>query len=222
MTDPISRRILDHLSDSRYQPRQTRQLAEELGIDDDKYDDFARAVAHLIEDGHVILGAAEAVVLPPPGRQMIGSFRLNERGFGFIVPDADLRQGHGDLFVPNGNTGGAMTGDHVRARIIHQPQRVRGGTAKSPYIGKIVEILKRSDRKYVGNLIQRGKLFLVEVDGKVMHDPVIIRDPHAKNASVGDKVVLELTDIRRATNCPKASSRRCWVRRASRTLRRSG
>src|SRR5690606_23259917 len=73
----------------------------------------------------------------------------------------------------------------------HQKGR---GQGKSPYVGRIVEVLQRSERQYVGTLAKRGNTFVVECDGKAMHQPVVIRDPHAKNAKLGDKVVVELVE----------------------------
>jgi len=181
-------RILEHLADRRYQPTNVRDLAAQLRIDEDQFSDFEQAVNDLTATGQVVLASAGAVALPPPGRTMIGSFRLNPRGFGFLVPDDATS--HGDLFVPAGQTGGARTGDRVRANVRHEGRRAGGD--RSPYVGRIVEILQRSDRKYVGNLFRRGSSWYVEVDGKLLNDPVLIRDPHAKNACEGDKVVIDL------------------------------
>ena len=191
MPERYSRRILEHIADQRYQPRTARQLAEELSIPKAQRATFEQAVQQLIDEGQVVLGSAATLVLPPPGNEMLGIFRRHERGFGFLIPD-ELTQ-HGDLFVPPNATLDAMTGDRVRARVLHQPRRGRA-TGKSPYTGKIVEIIQRAERHYVGTLIKRGQQHLVEVDGRILHDPVIIRDPHAKNAHVGDKVVIELLE----------------------------
>jgi ribonuclease R len=190
MSEHLSRRIMDHVSDTRYQPQSVDKLAGELGVGGDDLPAFRRAALELVEAGQVVMGAADTIMLPPIGRMLIGTFRKNERGFGFIVPDPDRRTGHGDLFVPPQNTGDAMTGDRVRAKIIHAPGR--GSAERSPYIGRIVEIIQRADRHYVGTLFERGGRHFVQVDGKLMHDPVLIRDPHARDAQVDDKVVIEL------------------------------
>ena len=196
MADRYSLKIIEHLRHQRYQPQQTHQLAQDLGIAPDELDAFGEAVQELIEEGQVVLGDGRTVALPPPGREMTGSFRLNERGFGFIVPDIPTQ--HGDLFVPAGNTGGAMTGDRVCARVIHEARRGTQ-TGRSPYVGRVLEILQRADKRYVGNLVHRHGAWLVEVDGKVLHDPVVVRDPHAKDAKPGDKVVIELTKVPHTT-----------------------
>ncbi|MEX0744817.1 MAG: VacB/RNase II family 3'-5' exoribonuclease [Phycisphaeraceae bacterium] len=190
MPERFARRILEHLADQRYEPRTAHQLAQDLSIPSEEQPMFEEAVRQLLEEGQVIAGTADTLLLPPPGRTMVGIFRKHERGFGFIVPD-ELTQ-HGDLFVPPGAGQDAMTGDRVRARVKHQQKR--GGGGKSPYTGQIVEILQRADKRYVGALLKDGNKFVVQVDGRVMHEPVLIRDPHAKNAKLGDKVVVELIE----------------------------
>ena len=177
------------MADPRYRPRQVRELAETLGIDQAELESFEQAVTKLIDEGQIVLGQADTVALPPPGREMVGTFRLNPRGFGFLVPDSPLE--HGDLFVPQGFTSDAMTGDRVKAKVLQD--RRRAGEGRSPYIGRILEVLVRADRHYVGNLQQQGGRWVVKCDGQALPDPVVIRDPHAKNAKAGDKVVIELT-----------------------------
>jgi len=188
MPKRFSRRILNHMADSRYEPRTIRQLARDLNIADEEYELFRQAAEDLLQQGHIIRGTEDTISLPPPGKEMVGTFRRHERGFGFLVPDEHTE--HGDLFVPPHQTNDAMTGDHVRARVFHDPRRGTG--PKSPYIGEIVEILKRADRRYTGTLAKRGKSYFVDVDGRSWHEPIHIGDPHAKNARVGDKVVIEL------------------------------
>jgi ribonuclease R len=188
--DRFSRRILDHLADRRYQPLKDNELAHALGIPIAELDDFKHSIKKMLAAGQIVAGTSEVIALPPVGREMLGSFRLNERGFGFIVPDSPVQ--HGDLFVPAGSTGGAMTGDRVRARVVHEG--ARAGAGRSPFVGVIVEVVQRAEKRYVGNLAKRGSHFIVEVDGRVLQQPVIIRDPHAKNAKLGDKVVVELIE----------------------------
>lgn len=192
MPERYRQRILDHLADRRYEPRLVRELARDLQIESEEFDSFRQSVDGLVKGGHVLMANNQTVILPPPGRDMVGQFRLNKRGFGFLIPDSPTE--HGDLFVPEGSTMGAMTGDRVRAKVIHDKRRSSRGSAFSPYIGRVIEIVKRADRQYVGNLTQRGGQYHVDVDGQVLTGPIIIRDPHAKNAKVGDKVAVEMID----------------------------
>jgi len=189
MSEPLTRRILEHIGHRSYEPAQVRQLARELGIPREELDQFRQAVGQLVEAGEVVYGSSETIALPPPGRTVTGLFRLNARGFGFISPDRPTS--HGDLFVPAGKTGGAMTGDRVVAAVKHEPHRARGG-GRSPYTGVIKEIVQRADNTYVGNLVRRGGAWLVEVDGKRLTDPILIRDLGGRDLQPGAKVVVEL------------------------------
>ncbi len=179
-------------STPRGNPRPSGHQARDLGLDSDEMVPFQESVKDLESQDEMVLGSKDTVGLPPPGREMMGIFRLHPRGFGFLVPDSPTD--HGDLFVPAGRTGTALTGDHVRARVIHQPRRAAAGRGRSPYTGVVVEIIQRANKQYTGNLCQRGGQWLVVVDGKILHDPVIIRDPHTKHAKNGNKVVIELIE----------------------------
>ncbi len=196
MSDRYTSTILRYIANTRYEPRTLRQLAHDLGVEDAEFGQFKSAAEALLEDGCVILGSSDTIALPPPGKEMVGVFRAHEKGFGFLQPD-ELTQ-HGDLFIPPGSTGDAMNGDRVRAKVIHEGRRA--GTGKSPFVGRIVEVLQRVDRQYVGTLIKRGKLHVVQVDGRLMRDPVVIRDPSVKNARVGDKVVIEIVEYPKDAN----------------------
>ena len=190
MPERFSNRILSHLADTRYEPRTTRELATDLQIDDEDFNIFERAIQELVEEKRIVLNPSDTIGLPPPGRTMTGTFRKHERGFGFLVPD-ELYE-HGDLFIPPGKTGDAMTGDKVTAKVVRENRR--GGGDKSPYTGRITEVLQRADKHYVGTLVKKDNDWVVEVDGRVLHHPVLIRDPHAKNAKPGDKVVIDLVE----------------------------
>lgn len=188
-SDRYIRRILEHLADRRYQPVRPQVLAQELHVPVEELEDFAKAVNRLLEEGQLVRGASDTIALPPPGREMVGTFRRHFRGFGFIVPDSPVE--HGDLFVPAAYTMGAMTGDRVRAQVLYQRERAER-VGRSPYIGKVVEILQRAQNRFVGNLRKLGSQWVVDVDGQVLSEPVIVRDASVKGARAGDKVVLEL------------------------------
>ncbi|MEM8737681.1 MAG: VacB/RNase II family 3'-5' exoribonuclease [Planctomycetota bacterium] len=192
MPQRYAHRILDHIADRRYAPSTARELIQDLDISEGQAEQFRSAIDGLLEAGQVVRGTADTIALPPPGKNMVGTFRRHEKGFGFLVPD-ELTE-HGDLFIPPGNVGDAMTGDKVKAKVIHEKRRALSGSDKSPYIGRIIEVLTRAEKQYSGTLIQKGNKFGVQVDGRIFTSPVLIRDPHAKNAKPGDKVVIDLTE----------------------------
>jgi ribonuclease R len=183
-------RILDHLAHATYRPASVKTLARDLRVDRDDRDVFDAAVAALVEEGRIEIGPDERVRLPAMGDEITGRFRLNERGFGFVIPDDPRREG--DLFVPRGSVRDAISGDRVRARVQRQAWRGKSKPGRSDVVGRIVEVLERGQEHFVGTLVKRGRQWFVEPDGRSLYDPVVIRDPHAKNAKAGDKVVIEL------------------------------
>ncbi|MDH3583723.1 MAG: VacB/RNase II family 3'-5' exoribonuclease [Phycisphaerae bacterium] len=191
MPERFKRQILAHVSHPSYRPQRILAMAESLGVTDEDSEAFEQAVEEIIDAGAVVCGSSEAIALPPPGPEMTGTFRRHQRGFGFLVPDTP--NSHGDLFVPAGHTGTALTGDLVRAEVIHRRSRSKEGSGRSPYTGKIVEVLQRGRTHFVGTLEKRGRMHYVAPDGKALEDLIQVRDPRAKHARIGDKVVVELT-----------------------------
>lgn len=185
------RRLLEHIAHESYAPSTIRRLAADLGVPEEDYDAFESAVAELVESGEVVRGTNDVVTLPPMGAEVIGAFRANAKGFGFIIP-RDLNT-HGDLFVAPGDTGGALTGDTVRAKVVRSDRHRPGAGYGPSFSGRVVEVLERRKTQFTGELVKRGSIWVVEPDGKTLTKPVVVRDPGAKNAKELDKVVFELT-----------------------------
>jgi ribonuclease R len=186
-------RILAHLSHSNYKPGDSKAMARDLRIEHDDRDAFEQALKMLQEQEKIEIDSREMIRLPGFGDEVTGVFKLNSRGFGFVRPDQATR--FGDLYIPNGNTADAISGDRVKARVLQRRERWGRGAAddRSPFIGRIVEVLERGHSKFVGTLLQRGRIWVVEPDGRTLHGSVLIRDPFVKNAKAGEKVVFELT-----------------------------
>ncbi len=186
----FTRRILDHLAHPGYRPSPVGDVQRDLRVDAEDQPLFAEAIERLESEGRVELDPQGVVRLPSWGDEAVGGFRLNSRGFGFVVPDNPVRDG--DLFIPRGRTRDAISGDRVRASVIHQKWRGKARSGRSPFIGQIEEVLQRGRDSFVGVLFERGGAWFVEPSGRSLYEPVLIRDPHVKNARAGDQVVIEL------------------------------
>jgi len=190
-------RLLAHLQHRDYTPRTISELVLDLNIEDRQ--DFARAIDQLVEEGVIEVGDAGNVRLPSvggAGGEITGTFKRHPKGFGFVSPDDPMREG--DLFIPPDATNEALTGDRVRARVHRERARANAGGfgagGKSPFVGEIIEILERKRSQFTGELRKRGAQWLVLPDGRELTEPVIVRDPQAKNAVEGDKVVIEILE----------------------------
>ena len=79
-------RILKFLKREEYQPLKLAQLAAALGVDEDAYPAFQQAFDELRQAGHVVVDAGNVIMLPAIAGQVVGRFRGNPKGFGFVCP----------------------------------------------------------------------------------------------------------------------------------------
>lgn len=191
MSEQISSQILSHLKSERYRPLKPRRLAKEMKLaSEEEYHAFRDALRELMHNNRVVLGAGGSVVLPaqtmrPEG--IVGAYRQNRRGFGFVVPtDPD---GHEDLFIAEEDNGGAITGDIVRAKITNREQR----DGKTMFRGRVIEIITRSQKRFVGTLARERGQWVVLPDGNVLTQPILTPDAASRHIKAGTKVVVELT-----------------------------
>ena len=188
--------IMKFLAGREYQPLKEGQLARQLGVEEAEYGSFRDAVKRLRDAGRVVIGAQNALTLPPMGSSVVGSYRSNPKGFGFVVPDEP--NSHGDLFIPPEGTSGAMNGDTVVARVAAAGRR--GG--EMVYRGEIVKVLRRGESKFVGTLQQTDAGWFVMPDGKALVTPIVVRDIGAAGPKAGDKVVVEIIQYPSAGSLP--------------------
>jgi ribonuclease R len=179
-------RILKLLKHEDYRPLKLPQLARALGVGDDAYEDFETAFEELRRAGHVVIGGGSLIALPSMAGQVVGHFRANPKGFGFVSPLEP--NAHGDLFIPPDSAGDAMTGDVVLAKVNRKGRR----GADVRYTGEIIEVLERANNRFVGTLLRHPEAWLVQPDGSTFVEPIVVEDVTAKNAREKDKVVVEL------------------------------
>src|SRR4029079_16288278 len=120
MPEELESRILSHLKSEQYRPKDPQTLARELNVE---HGTFRSALRELMHEGRVVMGAGGTVLLPSfqPRNEFTGTYRHNRRGFGFVIPTDPTA--HEDLYIPEGQNGGAITGDIVRANITSRGQR---------------------------------------------------------------------------------------------------
>ena len=186
MAEVYKDRIIKLLKHSDYEPLKLGQLAKALGVGPEDYPHFKDAFENLRQAGHVVIGAKNLISLPSLSGQIIGTFRANPRGFGFVIP----RQAntHGDLFIPPDATAEAMTGDTVIAKVKRKGKR--GGQMQLS--GEIIKILERAQNRFVGTLVKHSEGWLVQPDGTSFFEPISVDDVSAKGATVKDKVLIEI------------------------------
>ncbi|MGA2679018.1 MAG: ribonuclease R [Sedimentisphaerales bacterium] len=186
MREVYKKKIIKLLKHADYKPVKVSELARALGIEQADFPEFKRAFDELHHANHVVLGDGSVVGLPGLAGRIIGTFRANPRGFGFVTPLESAA--HVDLFIPPGETMEAMTGDVVAAKVVEKS--TRGEQIR--YSGRVIEIVQRGRNRFVGTLMRKPEGWLVQPDGSGATDPIMVDDVTAKNAREKDKVVVEI------------------------------
>src|SRR3954469_22433277 len=187
----IESKIMNYLQSPRGRPLRPRKLARELEVQEEDYHTFRTALRDLMRQGRVVLGGGGSVVLTTQKQgsgAIVGVYRHNRKGFGFVEPRDPT--GHEDLYIPAGENGGAINGDIVSAKITSSR---RGTEGKTLYEGRVMEILERTQKKFVGTLVKQHGEWLVLPDGKSFTDPILAPDAASRHVKPGTKVVIELT-----------------------------
>ncbi len=186
MAEVFKQKILKLLKHRDYKPVKVGKLAKALGVSSEDYPQFKEAFDHLRRAGHVVIGSGSRVSLAAMSGRIIGRFRANARGFGFVTPlEVSSRD---DLFIPPNATANAMAGDIVAATVVKQGKR--GGQMR--YSGRVVEILERANNRFVGTLVKKAGGWIVVPDGTGFLEPISVEDVGAKGAKAKDKVVVEI------------------------------
>ncbi|HYD02542.1 MAG TPA: VacB/RNase II family 3'-5' exoribonuclease [Phycisphaerales bacterium] len=186
MPGPFTRRVLEHLAHESYAPETTAQMAAALAVPPDAMDDFRTDLADLVTAGHLVMTPEGKIGLPSLPDEITGVFRKNAKGFGFVVPQRKHKEG--DVYIAKEDVADALSGDTVKVRVYRQR---RGGD--EVIRGVITDVLTRKRSQFSGELRKQGTQWLVYPDGRELRDPVVVRDPQAKNAYEGHKVIVEIT-----------------------------
>src|SRR6478672_12239329 len=181
----LKTRILTVLRRPAYRPLDQKELARELGFRGGDRRELREALRELEHAGEIARIRKNRYILPAEADLVTGRLQIHPAGFGFLAREGS--EG-GDVFISAENTGTAMNGDRVVARITRDAKyaRVRTGIARAE--GRVIRILERADDTIVGTLQQTRNFFYVVPD-----DPRMVHNIYVQpRGSIGDKVVVRL------------------------------
>jgi ribonuclease R len=181
----IHQQILALLARKDYRPLDKNELAKTLGRKSGVRMGLNQALRELERAGEIARIRKNRYVLPAEADLVAGKLSIHQAGYGFLTPE---KPGAPDIFIAAENTGTAMHGDRVVARISQDAPygRIRGRRE-----GRVIRILERAHDTIVGTLQHsRNFYYVVPDDPRLVHD-VYVR-PQEAAATVGDKVVVRL------------------------------
>jgi ribonuclease R len=194
----IREKVLSLLRAPDYRPRDRNEIAQALGLKGRERVDVRKTLRELEHAGEIARIRKNRYVLPAEADLVTGKLSIHQAGYGFLVPE---KAGEPDIFIAAENTGTAMNGDRVVARINRDvPTRrakVRAGQAsKNRSEGRVIRILERARDTIVGTLQHSPNFYyVVPDDPRLVHNVYVQVPPRAKLPKAptrGDKVVVRL------------------------------
>src|SRR5438874_1636808 len=194
----IREKVLDLVRAPDYRPQDRDEIARALRCQGRQRVELRKTLRELENGGEIVRIRKNRYVLPSEADLVTGKLSIHQAGYGFLVPE---KAGEPDVFIAAENTGTAMTGDRVVARISRDvpPRRakVRAGQAFKPRSeGRVIRILERARDTIVGTLQHsRNFYYVVPDDPRLVHDVYVQVPPREKLPKAptrGDKVVVRL------------------------------
>src|SRR5438309_154311 len=189
----IREKVLALLGSKDYRPLDNVEIARQLGLKSNERISLRKTLRELERAGEIARIRKDRYVLPAEADLVTGTLSLHQKGFGFLTTETP---GQADIFIAAENTGTAMHGDRVVARINRdvQPRRARDRHGRNE--GRIIRILERARDTVVGTLQHsRNFYYVVPDDPRFVHDVYVQVPPRTKlpkTPTRGDKVVVRL------------------------------
>lgn len=183
--DVTRQKILDYMQMPNFRPGKMKELAREMGVGQPFYRDFRRMMKELEEEGQIVrLRHNRYSPVSSAKAGVVGMLRVHPRGFGFVITEGNKE----DIFIPPGGLKEGVDGDRVRAEVT-----VEGGGEKGPE-GHVVEVVERTERKFVGTFSRRGRRMVVEVDDPALGRDIFLNAPPVDEVHEGYKVLVRITE----------------------------
>src|SRR5437588_4467403 len=147
----IREKLLALLRAPDYRPRDRDEIARALGLQGRDRVEVRKTLHELEHAGEIVRIRKNRYVLPSEADLVTGKLSIHQVGYGFLVPE---KSGEPDIFIAAENTGTAMNGDRVVARISHDlPQRrAKASAGRQRSEGRVIRILERARDTIVGTL----------------------------------------------------------------------
>jgi ribonuclease R len=144
--ETLKEKIIFFIEKERKKSFSMEEIAQGLGLQ--KSEDFkllVQTVTQMEREQMVVFTKKGKVKLPLKPVLIEGTFRANERGFGFVTIDPE----EDDIYIPKEATGYAMDGDTVAIDIVKTADFVMERGAE----GKVVEIRQHATTQLAGEFV---------------------------------------------------------------------
>jgi ribonuclease R len=191
--DQLRQQIVRLLSAPKYRPLDKVELGKALGRKSGVRMGLNEVLRQLEQSGEIARIRKNRYVLPSEADLVTGTLHVHQAGYAFLSRE---KPGEQDLFIAAENTGTAMHGDKVVARITRDERYSRAKNGRDRTEGRVIRILERAHDSLVGTLQQSKNFFyVVPDDPRIVHNVYVQvppRPPLPRAPDPGDKVVVRL------------------------------
>jgi ribonuclease R len=182
--DERKEKILAFMSKEGYKSLSLDNLIKEMEISSGEIELFSKTLEDMERNGEIYRSKKKKYSLLEKVGLVPGRLHMNERGFGFLIPDDSSIE---DIYISSNFLKDAMHNDRVLVRKLFVDYYY------GKYEGEVVKIIKRANERIVGTF-QESKYFnFIWADEKRITDHIIIPPEETKGALHGQKVVVQIT-----------------------------
>ena len=176
--------ILNIVNDENYEVMTIKELEKYLQVDKYTKKVVYEQLKNLEKENKLRISHKKKIMpLSEEEKSLIGEISLAQAGYGFFISDnKDFK----DVFISKDNLNKAFDGDKVKIEIIKAAEK--GKNAE----GRVVEIIKRANKKVVGTFQESKGFGFVVADNKSIGQDIYIDKKLSKKAKNKDKVVAEI------------------------------
>ena len=174
--------ILNKIKDGTFALLSGEQIAKKLRLSHKEKAGLLAMLDELYDEGELLRDSSFRYGTRKQFGAIEGTLSMNERGFGFFVPDD---KNFSDLFIPHRALAGALHTDRVLAFRT-------GGRAGDE--GEILAVLERGKKEVVGTFTGNGRFGTLTPDDKRFQENVFIPSGKTKGCRSGMKAVARIID----------------------------
>ena len=173
--------ILDFMNEKEYVPMKAKELASILCVPKTEYQVFADVLKKLEEDYKIQKNRKSKYSLVDSNRYITGTFRANEKGFGFVKTEGREEE----YYISKTHTKNALNGDTVLIEILDE----KDGNKEE---GRIIKILTRDKDTVVGVFTNSKSYGFVVPDDRRLGTDIFISKKNFGKARNNSKVLVKI------------------------------
>lgn len=180
----IRETLISFMNEQAYKPMSIQELARIFDIKKADMKDFQNTINDMEKNGEVIRTRTDHFGVPEKMGLVLGKFQGHQKGYGFVIPDAERP----DIFIPSSFVNGAMNGDKVVAKITKEDNN--GKKCE----GEIIRITERVNKTIIGKYQDSKNFGFVVPDDKRITQDIFIPKTMKKDAKTGQIVIAQITE----------------------------